>query len=190
MAFDYPGDGGRRQHEGSLLFVQIDHLSGDLLGEALTRLCSVGAMNVQLLPTLTKKGRPGQLLLIDVRHDQLASVEETLLAEFGVTGWHRLVTQHVVFSTENLSRNLTVLTAAGTLREQVEGKRMTNPPGPVVPEHRSCVALCERLLAECGMRVPLREIVRLVSGALNGDGEPRIDLRGKQGKSRRGSSDE
>jgi hypothetical protein len=159
-------------------------MSGELLGEALTRLCSAGAVNVQLLPTLTKKGRPGQLLLIDVRHDQLASVEETLLAEFGVTGWHRLATQHVSFRTENLNCNLTILTPAGTLREQVEGKRLTNPSGPIVLEHRSCVALSEKLLAKCGLHVPLREVVRLVGGALNGDGDPRIDLRGKHEESR------
>ncbi len=174
------GDGWRRQHEGSLLFVQIDHLSGELLGDALTRLCAAGAMNVQLVPTLTKKGRPGQLLLVDVRHDRLASVEEVLLAELGVTGWHRLATEHVFFSTESLNCNVTVLTSAGPLCAEVEGKRLKDPPGPIVPEHRSCVALCERLRAECGMQVPLREMVRLVSGALNDDGEPKIDLRGKE----------
>lgn len=177
MTFNYSGNGDRHQHEGNLLFVQIDHLSGELLGEAITRLCAAGAANVQLLPTLTKKGRPGQLLLVDVRHDKLPSVEETLLAEFGVTGWHRLATEHVFFGTENLERNLTILTPARTLYGKVEGKRLKDPPGPIVPEHRSSVALCERLLAECGMRVPLREMVRLISGALNGDGEPKIDLR-------------
>ncbi len=179
MICDHPGDGGHHQQEGSLLFVQIDHLSGELLGEALTRLCSAGAMNVQLLPTLTKKGRPGQLLLVDVRHDRLAAVEEVLLAEFGVTGWHRLATQHVYFKTENLSCNLSILTSAGTICGQVEGKRLISPRGAIVPEHRSCVALRERLLAECGVQVPLREVARLVSSALNSDGEPIIDLRDK-----------
>jgi uncharacterized protein (DUF111 family) len=186
MTFHYSGDGGRYHHGGNLLFVQIDHLSGELLGEALKSLCSAGAKNVQLLPTLTKKGRPGQLLLVDVRQDQLASVEETLLSEFGVTGWHRLATEHVFLKTENLKCDLTVLTPDGTLREQVQGKRLTDPPGPAVPEHRSCVALRERLLADCGMKLPLREVVRLVGEALNRDGRPRIDLRGKRKGSRAG----
>jgi hypothetical protein len=176
MIYDRPSDEERQEREGRLLLVQIDNLSGELLGEALTRLCSAGAMNVQLLPTLTKKGRPGQLLLVDVRQDKLDFVEEALLAELGVTGWHRLTTQHVYVSTEIINRDLTVLTPVGVLLERVAGKRLTNSPSSVTPEYSSCVALRERLQAECGVRVPLRELIRLVSGALNNDGMTKIDL--------------
>lgn len=189
MIYDLPSDEERHEREGRLLFVQIDHLSGELLGEALTRLCSAGAMNVQLLPTLTKKGRPGQLLLVDVRQDKLDSVEEALLGELGVTGWHRLTTQHVYVGTEIITRDLTVLTPIGVLHEQVAGKRLTNHPSPVTPEYGSCVALRERLLAECGVRVPLRELVRLVSSALNNDGKTRIDLSSQQDGNRTGVLD-
>jgi uncharacterized protein (DUF111 family) len=175
--------------EGRLLFVQIDNVSGELLGEALTRLCSAGATNVQLLSTLTKKGRPGQLLLVDVRQDKLNSVEEALLAELGVTGWHRLTTQHIYVSTEIINRELTVLTPVGVMYEQVVGKRLANSPGSVTPEYSSCVALRERLHIECGVRVPLRELIRLVGGVLNNEGMTSIDLRSQQDGNKTGEPD-
>jgi len=183
---ELPGDEGRHEREGRLLFVQIDHLSGELLGEALTQLCSAGAMNVQLLPTLTKKGRPGQLLLVDVRQDKIGPVEKTLLAELGVTGWHSLTTQHVYFGTEIVNRDLTIQTPLGVLHAQVAGKRLTNRQSPVTPEHSSCVELRERLCTEGGVRIPLRELVRLVSSALNNGDKTRIDLSSQQGENRTG----
>ena len=49
-----------------LLLVQIDDRSGEVLGNALEELMSLGARNVQLLSSVTKKGRPGHVLLIDL----------------------------------------------------------------------------------------------------------------------------
>jgi uncharacterized protein (DUF111 family) len=167
----------RHQREGILLFVQIDHLPGDLLSEALTRLCSAGAKNVQLLATLTKKGRPGQLLIVDVPVKLQTAIEEVLLSEVGVTGWHALTTEHVYFSTEILDIDVAVSTPNGVLRHQVSGKRLARTGSELVPEHRSCVELRERLLSRCGMSVPLREVARLIGEALNNGEEHSIDLR-------------
>lgn len=171
----------RHEREGILLFVQIDHLPGDLLGEALSRLCSAGAKNVQLLPTITKKGRPGHVMIVDVTQDRVSSVEEILLSEVGVTGWHALATNHVYFSTEIVDFDLAVLTPNGVLRHQVSGKRLAKEDGDLVPEHRSCLELRERLSAECGMLVSLRELVRLVGEALNSGVQHSIDLRNRNG---------
>jgi len=175
-----PGD-QRHQEEGSLLMVQIDHLPGDLLSEVLARLCSSGAMNVQLLPTLTKKGRPGQLLLVDVPRDRLTSIERILLSEVGVTGWHMIPTQHVFFRTELLDYEVTVIGPERVLQCRVSGKRLADPGSTVVPEHSSCLELRERLRSECGLEVPLREVVRLVSDVMNDGGDLSIDLTGHNG---------
>lgn len=176
--FDDPAPAStRHQREGLLLLVQIDHLPGDILGEALDRICSAGAKNVQLIPTLTKKGRPGQILIVDVPGDLEREIEEVLLAEVGVTGWHALTTRHVYYMTEVLDIDLAVLTPDGVLRHKVAGKRLVKEGSAVVPEHRSCLELNERLVSECGLKVPLRELRRLIDEALNNGEEHRIDLR-------------
>jgi uncharacterized protein (DUF111 family) len=177
MYDDSAPESGRHQREGLLLVVQIDHLPGDLLGEALDSISSAGAKNVQLIPTLTKKGRPGQILIVDVPPGLETTIEEVLLSEVGVTGWHALATQHVYYSTEILDIDLALLTPSGVLRHKVSGKRLVRDGSALVPEHRSCVELNERLASECGLRVPLRELVRLIDEALNNGDEHRIDLR-------------
>lgn len=165
----------RHEREGQLLFVQVDHLSSEILGDALTRLWSAGATNVQVVPTLAKKGRPGQLLIIDVGANKLAAIEETLLSELGVHGWHAVKTNHVYVATEIVERDVEVKTPSYILRTCVAGKRRRNSR-EVIPEHSSCVTLKETLATEAGIHIPLRELVPLVRNALNQD-HASIDLR-------------
>ena len=61
---------GEKMHlytkEGILLLVQTDHLDGETLGNLIGRFYDEGAKNVQVISSLTKKNRPGHLILIDV----------------------------------------------------------------------------------------------------------------------------
>jgi hypothetical protein len=173
-----PDDGVQRcEQAGILLFVQVDHLSGELLGDALEQLYAAGAANVQILSTLTKKGRPGSLIMIDALPDKLDAVEHIVVTELGVAGWHRMTTQHVHLRTEIVARRLTILTPTGALHEEVRGKRLADDGKTVRPEYRSCVALRDRLRTECGLCVPLDEVVRMVGVTLDNQAETVIDLR-------------
>jgi uncharacterized protein (DUF111 family) len=165
------------EQAGNLLFVEVDHLSGELLGDALEQLYAAGASNVHILSTLTKKGRPGNLIVIDVLPDKLDVVERVVVTELGVTGWHRMMTQHVHLRTEIVTRRLTILTPASRLQEEVRGKRLAGTGKTVRPEYRSCVALRDRLRTECSLCLPLYEVVRMVSVALEDQTETVIDLR-------------
>ena len=69
--------------QGILVMVQIDHLSGELLGGLSDRLIEKGAQNVQMIPTLSKKSRPAYLLLIDTSQERLPDLEEFLVLELG-----------------------------------------------------------------------------------------------------------
>ena len=174
------GQPERHEQEGRLLFVQVDHLSGEVVGDALSRLWSAGARNVQLVPTLAKKGRPGQLVLIDVGAKELEAIEQVLLSELGVHGWHSVKTEHVWIATEIVELDVEVKTPTSVLHARIAGKRRSNAR-EVAPEHDSCVALKERLVAETGLRIPLRELVPLVRNALNHGGRACIDLRERAG---------
>lgn len=167
----------RHRQAGILVFVQIDHLSGELIGEALELLLARGAANVQLLPSITKKGRPGQLLLIDVPKDKLSAIEEVLITELGVGGWHCLPTQHVHLDTETVSLNLTFQTPNGPLHVKANGKRIKdNEAGMVRPEHSCCVSVYHELRERGGLEVPFNKVVRLLAQVLNGDRGCEIDL--------------
>ena len=173
-----PDDGVERcEQAGNLLFVQVDHLSGELLGDALEQLYAAGATNVQILSTVTKKGRPGNLIVIDALSDKLDAVERVVVTELGVTGWHRMTTQHVHVRTEIVTRRLTILTPTSTLQEEVRGKRLADDGKTVRPEYRSCVALRDRLRTECSLCLPLYEVVRMVGVTLENQAETVIDLR-------------
>lgn len=97
-----------------LLLVQIDDRSGEVLGNALEEVMSLGARNVQLLSSVTKKGRPGHVLLIDLEADVEASVGAYLAAELGAWGYQVLESAHRHFDTVLERRAVTVVCGART----------------------------------------------------------------------------
>lgn len=94
-----------------LLLVQVDDRSGEVLGRALEELVAMGARNVQLLSSHTKKGRPGTLLLIDVDEALEPDVADYLVVELGAWGYHVLAAEHRHFEVEVRERTVTVACA-------------------------------------------------------------------------------
>lgn len=80
-----------------LIIAQVDHASGELIGQAIQDLISAGAKNVQLLQTLTKKGRPGYLMMIDSSEEKVASIVTYLAQELNIWGYYILDSKHVHF---------------------------------------------------------------------------------------------
>jgi uncharacterized protein (DUF111 family) len=162
---------------GSLVLVQVDHLSGEMLGEIWEQLSSKGAKNVQFLSTLTKKGRPGYLLLIDISPERMSELEDFLVSDLGVCGWHRLLSEHVHVGTEVVSHELIFRTPNGRLQMKVAGKRIKNSSVSVRPEHDGCILVQTKLREEGGLEVPLREIERIICEAMNSlESQVTIDL--------------
>jgi uncharacterized protein (DUF111 family) len=95
-----------------LILAQIDDRSGEVLGHALEELMSLGARNVQLLGSVTKKGRPGSVLLVDLDHESETDVAAYLAAELGVWGYHVLESSHRHFDTTLEDREVTVVCGA------------------------------------------------------------------------------
>ncbi len=92
-----------------LILAQIDDRSGEVLGAALEELMGLGARNVQVLSSVTKKGRPGNVLLVDVEATLEPDVGAFLAVELGVWGYHVLETGHRHFDTVMKERSVTVI---------------------------------------------------------------------------------
>ena len=93
--------------EQRLLLVQIDDRSGEELRQGLEGLMEMGVGNYQVLSSLTKKGRPGFVLLLDLDSDIEGEVMTYLAAEFGAWGYHRLESVHEHFDVAPETREVT-----------------------------------------------------------------------------------
>jgi len=86
---------------------QVDSVSEEVLGFALEKIMELGANNVQLIPTFTKKNRPGNILLIDVPEELETTIADYLARELKVSGYHRVETSHVFQNVTFLKKTLT-----------------------------------------------------------------------------------
>ncbi len=93
--------------EQRLLLVQIDDRSGEELRQGLKGLMDMGVRNYQVLSSLTKKGRPGFVLLLDLDSDIEGEIMTYLAAELGAWGYHRLESVHEHFDVAPETREVT-----------------------------------------------------------------------------------
>ena len=91
--------------EQRLLLVQIDDRSGEELREGLEGLMDAGVRNYQVLSSLTKKGRPGFVLLLDLDSDIEGEVM-TYLSEFHRDGGTVVVVTHEELAEQHAQRTI------------------------------------------------------------------------------------
>ena len=99
------------QKEGLLLLYQVDHLSGEEIGWMFDSLAIPGVRNRNLVPTLTKKGRIGHLLILDIDPEVEAEISNLLFECLAVHGYHRIESTHVFQKT--VVRNIDVTITKG-----------------------------------------------------------------------------
>lgn len=104
------------QKDSRLLLVQVDTVSGEVLGFAVDKIMELGAHNVQLVPTITKKSRPGNIIIIDAGPEQEDAIADFLAKELKVSGYHRIPTAHVFHKVSFREKKL-VLSENGRLHE-------------------------------------------------------------------------
>lgn len=155
----------RFKKEGNLLYVQADHVTGELVGSVIEYLYEAGAGNVQVISTVTKKNRPGYLFLIDVRNDSLDDVEQVLIRELSVTGWHRIRTEHCHLAVDYLKRSVEFWLGQERFCMEVEGKKSYGITETFRPEHRSCVELKE-ILKKKNRDLPLEACKKILGDIL------------------------
>ena len=139
--------------------VQLDHLSGEDAGWALEALDYPGIRNRNIIPTLTKKGRMGYLLLLDIDPEAEADVGDYLLTSFTTHGYHCFETRHVHRHTKLRTVDVVVAKEDRQLTAQVRLKHDEgNEHGPYFAESDDLFALHRRIKDELGCNVFPREI--------------------------------
>jgi uncharacterized protein (DUF111 family) len=112
------------QTEGLLLLCQVDHLSGEEIGWMFDSLAIPGVRNRSLVPTLTKKGRVGHLLILDIDPAVEEEIAKLLFECLAIHGYHRMASTHVYQKTH--MRNIDVTVKKGN--KEISGNiRMKEP---------------------------------------------------------------
>ncbi|MBU2548382.1 MAG: DUF111 family protein [Proteobacteria bacterium] len=156
----------------ALFLFQIDHLSGEEVGYMVNQLYGWGAKNVNVIATLTKKNRPGHLILVDTGCMDKEGLLEKMARCFGTCGCHRIDTTHLYLGTRSQSISLAVRSGERLFHEEVEIKIIEDQNGVLSRrlEYESLVSLCERLEKTLGFDIPFSRLRRrLEKGVGEGD---------------------
>ena len=70
----------------SLLETNLDNVTGELMGHIFNVLMKYGARDVSIIPTITKKNRPGHLLRVIARPIDCDTLSEAIIRETGTLG--------------------------------------------------------------------------------------------------------
>jgi len=137
----------------AVLEANVDDMTGELAGHVISALMREGALDVSILPTTAKKGRPGMLLSVISSVAQREQVARAILRETTTIG----VRWHVVHRIERERRIEVVSTPWGQVPVKVSGG--LDLPEQAKPEFE----VCERMAAETG--TPVRDVVAAAMAA-------------------------
>jgi uncharacterized protein (TIGR00299 family) protein len=137
----------------TLLETNLDDVSAEVIGYAKRRLLEAGALDVFSTAIQMKKDRPGTLVSVLSRMNDVEKLESILFDETGTFG----IRKSVVERSKRSRREHTVQTAWGPVRGKLGWRQ--GEECLFTPEFEDCA----RLAAEKG--VPLREIYRAAEGA-------------------------
>ncbi len=151
-----------------LLLAQVDHACGDVIASVTEELLALGVQNVNLVPSLTKKGRPGYLLFVDLPEPLLGRVEQVLATELGILGWRILSAEHRKARVREVEQQVRLSLGAEEHVLDVPVKLVETEKGyvPVSVEHEFCRRLRQQLREDHGVEVPLHLLKSRICAAV------------------------
>lgn len=155
-----------------LLFAQADNVSGEVTGFAVGKIMELGARNVQLISSITKKNRPGHIIIIDTDDKHEGVISEFLARELRISGYHRIDTSHI-FQRVTLSQRTLVIRTDGKRRTfRCEIKIIGDPSNPlsIDVEHDALVKL-QKVLKEQKKELSLSELKTAIESKLRALGK-------------------
>jgi uncharacterized protein (DUF111 family) len=174
------------EKRGTLFLFQIDHLSGEEVGCLVEQLYDWGAKNVNVISTLTKKNRPGHLILVDAGCMDTEELPEKMARLFGTCGCHRFDTSHLCLGTACKKVSIRVRCGDRLLDEELEVKVIGEKEKHLSkrPEYDGLVKLCRSLEQSLGFAISLPQLRRSVEKGLQDGDSLEIHLDPEEGSDR------
>ncbi len=151
--------GGLARDGIRVLETTVDDVTPETLGGLQERLAEVGARDVAIVPTTMKKSRPGHLVRVVVKPDDVERVARRLAAETGTLGIRETATTHRWIAERSIER---VTVELGGEAHEIAVKVASDDTGAVYDvsaEYDDCASIA----AETGR--PIREIRRRAEAA-------------------------
>ena len=142
----------------------VDDTTPEVLGGLHDRLADAGARDVTVVPTAMKKSRPGHLIQVVVRPEDVSAVAERLAAETGTLGVRETPTTHRWIAERSVEASTIEVDGE---RYEVDVKVAADDAGDVYDvsaEYDDCAAIA----AETGR--PTREVLRRAETAYRAGG--------------------
>ena len=138
-----------------LILFQIDHLSGEEIAHLINRAYIWGAHNVHAIPTVTKKGRPGYIILADIGDQKEIPLVQSMAKEFGLFGYHEIRTVHWHQSVATHQRKLRIRYKQQEIALIINFKFCGSEKAPFYTriEHDDVVAVQDRVESAFGQRI-------------------------------------
>lgn len=157
-----------KRRKALLLLFQIDHLSGEEMGHLIETLYIRGAYNVQVISTLTKKNRPGFIVLADIGAGDDERLMEGLAPEFAIAGYHRIETTHCHLPMSSGERKLTLRKNGRKIQATIRFKQFGSEGAPsfIRAEYEDLRQLKERLQEAFGLTTSLSALRQKIEALL------------------------
>jgi len=166
------------EKKGLLIFAQADNISGEVTGFAMGKIMELGAHNVQLITSITKKNRPGNIIIIDTDARHEGKIAHFLAQELKVSGYHRIDTSHVFHQVTFAKKKLAITAKGKTESVECEIKLIGDPLTPlsVDIEHDVLVRIQRLIKEELDASFSLHELRTLIEARLREGGEISIEI--------------
>jgi uncharacterized protein (DUF111 family) len=166
------------EKRGRLIFAQADNTSGEVTGFAVGKIMELGAHNVQLITTITKKNRPGNIIIIDTDDEHEGEIALFLARELKVSGYHRIDTSHIFHKVTFVRKHLSITAKGKTEAVDCEVKLIGDPSNPLSADidHDALVGIQELVKGKLDTSVSLHELRTQIEGRLSGGGVLSIEV--------------
>jgi hypothetical protein len=147
-------DGGLVRDEIAVLETNIDDATGEILGYTIDKLLSEGAKDVSIIPMVTKKNRPGQIIKVITDQKDAQRLSKVLIDETGTLGVRIYYCERHIINREIYTVDLQVMGNKETVRLKV-AKDAKGEIIRIKPEFEDLKRLAEKT------KKPLRELSEL-----------------------------
>ncbi|MCD6528794.1 nickel pincer cofactor biosynthesis protein LarC [Candidatus Bathyarchaeota archaeon] len=138
-----------------VLETNVDDVTGEVIGYTIEKLLEAGARDVSVIPMLTKKNRPGQILKVITDRESLERLSRLLIEESGSLGVRWYPCERYILARESVQFNLSI----NGYSEPVKVKVARDMEGKIVqikPEYEDAKRVAEKT------NKPLRKVMHII----------------------------